>query len=67
MRVQTKKAKQAVRVGDWVKTERGHVFEVVALRAVRQETLHPNDYGPLCVAESEQTALACALVEIRRR
>lgn len=66
MKTRTKRAKQSARVGDWVRTERGLIFEVTRVAPIRATFASDQNYGPVYYGDSE-TALACAVVEIRRR
>ena len=65
MQAIAKSTKQSVKIGDWVKTERGRIFEVVDVLGVDKRVLGPSSYGPHYIGEGGGSALACAVVEIR--
>lgn len=65
MIARTKRTKQSVRVGDWVKTERGQLFEVERVVPLDKSVLGPSTFGPN-YSGYHGSALACAVVEIRR-
>lgn len=60
------RTKQSVRVGDWIRTERGRIFEVVRIVDEDARYMGPRDYGPRYMDDLVGSALACAVVEIRR-
>lgn len=64
MIARTKRTRQSVRVGDWIRTERGRIFEVRSIHDVEKQWLGPTGYGPRYFGDG--SALACAVVEIRR-
>ena len=66
MRALAKRTKQSVRVGDWIKTERGRIFEVARIVDEDERYMGPSDYGPNYMDDLVGSALACAVVEIRR-
>lgn len=67
MNVRARRFKQAAQVGDWVKTERGVIFEITKVVHVRPEHVGRGDYGPIYYGDTHNaSAMACAVVEIRR-
>ena len=66
MRTLSRRTKTAVRVGDWVKTERGRLLEVVAVQEIRATFADSRNYGPHYIGADGSSVLACAVVEVRR-
>lgn len=62
-----------LRVGDWVKTARGRVFEIVviyqagSLTGITDSGVTVYEYGPKYCGPDGETAWASAIVEARRR
>lgn len=55
-----------LKVGDWVRTEKGRLFEIARIVDLSTMRLGGNQYGPEYISEWDGSALACAIVEARR-
>lgn len=56
-----------LRVDDWVQARSGRVFRIAAVVPVTATLCAPGDYGPRYVDENGGSALACAVIEVRRK
>jgi hypothetical protein len=61
----TRKRFQRLRIGDWVMTQRGHLFVILSIDR-RDYAWGPNDYGPMYRGDSTECAAASAIAAARR-
>lgn len=66
MKAHTKRTRQSVKIGDWIRTERDNIFEVVEIHSLHAAFVRPDTYGPMYMSADGARCLACAVVEIRR-